>query len=269
MSLKRMWGISFLTIIIMFIFLSIADFGAFNFNIYANHKLLGQLDPGVLRLLGVIFLVIVAKRSWHINILQSKHGWKSLFTVGWLILLIAIFNVTFSSDDIVWNGLLHHMSGLNIFLTFFVALFEALFIGMFEETVMRGVIFGAMLKGFKQHPVMKSVVWSSILFGGMHALNYGAQPFWDTTNQIIYAMGIGLILASMYYVTKNIWVPIVAHAIMDYTALIFSMHSIYFNVSGYNDIDITSVLIFFIGLLVSYVTLIKYNRQLGKKDWFY
>lgn len=269
MSLKRMWGISFLTILIMFVFLTIAEFCAFNFNIYANHKLLGQIDPGVIRLVGVIFMFTIAKRSWDIKIFQSKHGWKSLLTVGWLMLLIALTNVTISSDSIVWDGILHHMNGLNIFLTFFMALLESLFIGMFEETAMRGIIFGAMLKAFKKHTVMKSVIWSSVFFGGLHALNYGAQPFWDTTNQIIYAMGIGFILAAMYYVTKNIWVPIAAHAIMDYTALVFSMHSIYFNVAGYNDIDLTSVLIFIIGLLVAYITLIKYNRRLGKQDWFY
>lgn len=107
MSLKKMWGISFLTILIMFVFLTIAEFGAFNFNIYADHKLLGQMEPGVVRLLGVIFMIILAKRSWDIEIFQSKHGWKSLFTVGWLIMLIALANVTISSDDIVWNGIIH------------------------------------------------------------------------------------------------------------------------------------------------------------------
>ncbi|CAI2654572.1 hypothetical protein AKUG0417_12870 [Apilactobacillus kunkeei] len=102
---------------------------------------------------------------------------------------------------------------------------------------------GAMLKGFKKYPVMKSIFFSSMVFGSLHMLNYLVSPFWDTTNQVIYAAGLGFVLATVYYISKNIWVSISLHALMDYSAFVFSMHSNYVNTSATNKVDILSLLI--------------------------
>ena len=73
----------------------------------------------------------------------------------------------------------------------------------------------------------------------------------------------------MYYISKNIWVSISLHALMDYSAFVFSMHSNYVNTSATNKVDILSLLIFIVGILSSYVSLIVYNRKQGKKAWLY
>ncbi|KOY75840.1 hypothetical protein RZ71_02610 [Apilactobacillus kunkeei] len=267
MKLRKMWAITFWVLLVDFIALNLVGMTSMNFNIYTTaHKVLGQMDPGILRAVFAIALLIYAKREWKIDVMHQKGGYMHMFKDGWLMIVLTIMNITVASDTIVWKSLLYHMNAFNIVLAFGVGLIEALFVGMFEEISIRGVMMGAMLKGFKKYPVMKSIFFSSIVFGSLHMLNYFVAPFWDTTNQVIYAAGLGFVLATVYYVSKNIWVSIVLHAAMDYSSFVFSMNSIYVNTGSSNSIDLLSVAIFVVGLLSSYLSLLIYNRKQGKKD---
>lgn len=267
MKLRKMWAITFWVLLVDFIALNLVGMTSMNFNIYTTaHKVLGQMDPGILRAVFAIALLIYAKREWKIDVMHQKGGYMHMFKDGWLMIVLTIMNITVASDTIVWKSLLYHMNAFNIVLAFGVGLIEALFVGMFEEISIRGVMMGAMLKGFKKYPVMKSIFFSSIVFGSLHMLNYFVAPFRDTTNQVIYAAGLGFVLATVYYISKNIWVSIVLHATMDYSSFIFSMNSIYVNTGNSNSIDLMSVAIFVVGLLSSYLSLLTYNRKHGKKD---
>ena len=270
MKLRRMWSITFWVLLIDFIALNIVGVTAINFNIYNNdHQILGQMDPGIMRAVFAIALLVFAKRHWKINVMHEHGGYSHIFKEGWLLIALTIINMTLASDTLVWKNLLHNMDAQNIILSFGIGLIEAFFVGMFEEISIRGVMMGAMLKGFKKYPVMKSIFFSSMVFGSLHMLNYLVSPFWDTTNQVIYAAGLGFVLATVYYISKNIWVSISLHALMDYSAFVFSMHSNYVNTSATNKVDILSLLIFIVGILSSYVSLIVYNRKQGKKAWIY
>ncbi|KPN79292.1 hypothetical protein RZ56_10150 [Apilactobacillus kunkeei] len=267
MKLTKMWTITFWVLLIVFIALNLTSLTPIYVNIYTtSHKVIGQMEPGILRAVFAIALLIYAKREWKIDVMHQKGGYINMFKAGWLLILLTVINVSFAGDKVVWDSLLHHMDALNISLTFGVGLIEALFVGMFEEIFIRGVMMGAMLKGFKKYPVMKSIFFSSVIFGSLHMLNYADAPFWDTTNQVIYAAGLGFVLATVYYVSKNIWVSIALHTLMDYSAFVFSMHSMYANTATTNTIDIMSIAIFVIGLISSYLSLIAYNRKQGKKD---
>ena len=267
MKLRKMWAITFWVLLVDFIALNLVGMTSMNFKIYTTaHKVIGQMDPGILRAVFAIALLIYAKREWKIDVMHQKGGYMHMFKDGWIMIVLTIMNITVASDTIVWKSLIYHMNAFNIALAFGVGLIEALFVGMFEEISIRGVMMGAMLKGFKKYPVMKSVFFSSIVFGSLHMLNYFVAPFWDTTNQVIYAAGLGFVLATVYYISKNIWVSIVLHAAMDYSSFIFSMNSIYVNTGSSNSIDLMSVAIFVVGLLSSYLSLLTYNRKQGKKD---
>lgn len=265
MKLRKMWAITFWVLLIDFIALNFVGMTSINFNIYTTtHKVLGQMDPGILRVAFAVALLIYAKREWKIDVLHQKGGYMHMFKDGWIMIVLTIMNITVASDTIVWKSLLYHMNAFNIVLAFSIGLIEALFVGMFEEISIRGVMMGAMLKGFKKYPVMKSIFFSSVVFGSLHMLNYFVAPFWDTTNQVIYASGLGFVLATVYYVSKNIWVPITLHALMDYSSFVFSMQSMYANTATTNAIDIMSIVIFVIGLASSYLSLLIYNRNQGK-----
>lgn len=265
-----MWFITFLVVLIDIIAVNIAGITKINFNIYNNnHQILGQMDPGIMRAVFAIVLLLCAKRYWKIDIMHERGGYSHMFKEGWPVIAIVILNMTLASDHIMWTNLLHNMNAQNIILAFGIGLIEALFVGMFEEISFRGIIMGAMLKGFKKYPVMKSIFFSGIVFGSLHMLNYLVSPFWDTTNQIIYAAGIGFVLGTVYYISKNIWVPIILHALVDYAGLVFSMNSTYLNTAEANEINLSSLIIFVIGIISSYVFLIVYNRKQGKKAWIY
>ncbi|CAI2645691.1 hypothetical protein AKUA2003_12260 [Apilactobacillus kunkeei] len=267
MSLKKMWSIAFWVLLIDFIALNLVGITTIHFYINTTSKeVIGDLDPGILRLVFAVAIWNYAKRNWKIDVMHQKGGYMHMFKEGWLLIVLTILNVTLASDTIVWKSLLYHMNATNISLAFGVGLIEALFVGMFEEISIRGAMMGAMLQGFKKYPVMKSIFFSSIVFGSLHMLNYLVAPFWDTTNQVIYAAGLGFVLATVYYISKNIWVSITLHAIMDYSAFVFSMHSTYVNTATTNTIDLMSVAIFVVGIVSSYISLLIYNRKQGKQD---
>lgn len=270
MTRKRMWVIIAVTILIEFIGLFMAGLTEINFNIYADHHLLGQVEPGIMRLVFAGWLIILAKRTWHVQLhWHGIQGISYLWRVGWLVLVIALMNMTIASDSIMWHSFRHGMNLANIITLLSVALIEAAFVGIFEEVIARGIIMGSMLQTFRQAPVIKSILFSSLFFGGTHMLNYLAAPFWDTTNQIIYATGIGIILATAYYLSRNLWIPIILHATMDFTAFVFALHSTYINKDSTNSIDIFSIGILLIAIIIAYVALLIRNRRVGRHDWIF
>jgi uncharacterized protein len=270
MTTRRMWGIIAITFLIEFIGLFMAGLTEINFNIYANHHLLGQVEPGVMRLIFAVWLIILAKRIWHVKLhWHGLQGISYLWRVGWLVLLIALINMTVASDSIVWHSFQHGMNFTNIWTLFSVSLVEAAFVGIFEEVIARGIMMGSMLQTFQQAPVLKSILFSSMIFGGTHMINYLSAPFWDTTNQIIYATGIGIILATIYYLSHNLWIPIILHATMDFTAFVFALHSMYVNQAGTYGIDLFSLGILLLAIVISYGSLLINNRRSGHHDWIF
>lgn len=75
-------------------------------------------------------------------------------------------------------------------------------IPILEEIIFRGFVMEGMLE--LDHPIL-AILISSVYFGGMHG-----QPI-----QIGYAFLAGLILGAVYYLTRNIVMPILAHIIFN------------------------------------------------------
>lgn len=83
-----------------------------------------------------------------------------------------------------------------------------------EEFVFRGYIYYVLRK--YTNPVLKSIFISTILFALTHSINFTKHgDVWAIINQIFFAMGLGLILSAVFYLSKNIWVSGIFHTIVN------------------------------------------------------
>ncbi len=112
----------------------------------------------------------------------------------------------------------------------FAVVLEQLLIGVFEEFLFRGFVLNTFLAGMKHKGYrckMAAVSFSSVLFGLIHLINLTETPelVYSTITQVIYAAFIGFYLGVLYLRTKNIWVVVVYHMLID---LIGSLTAIFY-----------------------------------------
>lgn len=98
-------------------------------------------------------------------------------------------------------------------------LLSNLAIELFEEVVVRGILVGHMMHYYKgdRHRVLKSVLYSALLFGILHIGNALSNPV-GTAFQVVYATGIGVMFAAAYIRSRNLWPCIILHALVDLSA---------------------------------------------------
>lgn len=84
-------------------------------------------------------------------------------------------------------------------------------VGMSEEILFRGIIFGALRQ---KHSLILSIAVSSIVFGLLHFVNLGAgQSFTATLYQVINAACLGGLFCAILLQTNSLWYPILLHTI--------------------------------------------------------
>jgi membrane protease YdiL (CAAX protease family) len=95
-------------------------------------------------------------------------------------------------------------------------------IGLGEEIVSRGFVFGVLRK----HGRALALILSSVFFGAMHVNVYlgsdwsAYSAYWHSVS----AAGFGFLMACIMIVTRSILMPIIAHALFDWT-VVFSAPS--------------------------------------------
>lgn len=98
-------------------------------------------------------------------------------------------------------------------LTISGALF-VLSIGLGEEMMSRGFVYGVLSK-IGQY---RAIVFSSLMFGLLHINVYLPNNLgWLTYWHVMSAFGFGLIMCALMIVTRSIWVPVVFHALADWS----------------------------------------------------
>ena len=96
--------------------------------------------------------------------------------------------------------------------------------GFFEEVFFRGLVLKLLLVAFgdSKKGMLKAALISSVIFGAVHITNaiFGAGLL-PTISQFIYATAIGIFYAALYLRTRNLWVPILLHALINFSTQIF------------------------------------------------
>ena len=162
-----------------------------------------------------LLVILIMKHSYD-N--QFKFGfWKknlkpSMFFASWgfLVLLLNIIPNLFLGTPLESSyGLLLAVTG-------------GIAPGLYEEVTCRGVVLSNMMYQWRnaKNPIMMSLLASSIAFGLIHLVNL-FSTVGPTLIQVGYATGLGIFFGAVYLRTRNLWGPVVVHALIDISAKIF------------------------------------------------
>lgn len=121
------------------------------------------------------------------------------FVAGLLIAFIAVFIIFLSKLFLIS----HIVMNPNAFSIILELAFDSLIVALTEELLFRGIIFQAFLDKFKP---ISTIIFTSLLFSSVHYLNPGFS-----TIAFINVFFAGIIFGTMFYVTKNLWMPIAFH----------------------------------------------------------
>ena len=67
--------------------------------------------------------------------------------------------------------------------------------------------------------VLKSVLWSSVIFGVLHLGNlFSGQGVATTLLQVSYSTILGIVFAAVYIRTKNLWSVAIIHGLIDFAS---------------------------------------------------
>ena len=195
----------FIAIIFMFVFLGLAR----GLSIAINHNFMGE-DSGLLR--SAIVMVLSCTFTWSgyalycatvegrkVHELDRSKGLKQ---VGLGVLLGFGFISIVMLIMFVGGG--YRVTGLrpaSVMLPFLIMSVNA---GIVEEIISRGVIFRIGEEGIG---TWWSMLFSAAIFGFLHIMNPNATIY----SSVSIALTAGVILAMLYVVTRQLWVPIGMH----------------------------------------------------------
>lgn len=133
----------------------------------------------------------------------------------------------------------------------------AVTIGMAEEFFFRGFIQGEIVDAYgkSRKQVIISVVVSGVIFGLVHLTNaLSGQDIITTLMQVIQASSLGILLGSIYFITKNIWSVVFLHAFYDFAIMLSEVNSYK---DCINSTDISMIMLIFT-LVVSLIYVVIY-----------
>lgn len=138
--------------------------------------------------------------------------------IGWDISSLFLEEI---SSSAIHNGLV----------LFFLCLIATMSIALLEETAWRKIVFQSMRQKWG---VVQGILVSSFLFGIVHYMNMltGGQTLVATTIQVVQAIGMGMFLASLYYITDNFLLVVFIHGLCNFSNF-FCNEMIEWNYAGY------------------------------------
>ncbi len=122
---------------------------------------------------------------------------------------------TLTSLDSLFNSTLLNVVGIAIY---------SFTIGLTEELLVRGWILNRFFKKYdrKRKEIYLSILFSSLIFGGMHISNIwvGGQTVSETLIQVLFATAAGVFFGTAYFRTRNIIALAFVHGFYDFSLLI-------------------------------------------------
>lgn len=130
-------------------------------------------------------------------------------------------------------------------------------VGIMEELYLRGLLQNIIEKWFgeKKNATLYAILIASVLFGLGHIFGALGQPIITVIAKTVWATALGIYWGAVYVKTRNLWVPIILHLIINLGAAIpfcFSTSNQYPSIA-------------LITCLVSYVLLAIYGVHIIKK----
>lgn len=207
-----------LGIILMAGFLGVMNLSSLLFvRILPNEGYLLQMAS---ELAGTVYIVIVLAVLGYLGVFKEKgDGFlRGFYTAGFMIGYCGyVFVAQIYVKSMGGEGELQSFGWIFVFaLTMFL-------VGLNEELVMRGAVLHLFLDKFQKTKagVVLSIVLSSVIFGAAHLFNIvSGVSVMSAVSQAAQATLLGILFAAIYLRCGNLWITIIAHAVMDFAALI-------------------------------------------------
>ncbi len=96
-------------------------------------------------------------------------------------------------------------------------------VGIMEELYLRGLLQNKIEKWFgeRKNAALNAILITSVLFGLGHIFGALGQPVATVVCKTIWATALGVFLSAVYVRTRNLWVPIVLHTLVDLCGIPF------------------------------------------------
>ncbi len=208
----------------------------------------------------ILIVLLLFKNSYIFN--EKKNGFVKSLMVGGYITVYATFILLFSITEIQGSVSMLDLGSLVIF---------CLLIGIFEEFLCRGWIQNEFIERFAntRKEVILSIFLSALIFGGIHISNIwiGGQTVIETVAQIIQATGMGFLLGSIYYRTKNIWSVVFLHGYWDFALFLSEINIIKTCTEGATSVEyklitlLTSAIMATVSIIVGLYVLRKHKTE--------
>jgi len=213
-----------------------------NFQIIYGAKIAAKI---LLSLLTLFFIV-----KW--NLVKIKRLFKNNKIVFPLILTSIFMSVKFVINSATEQNIL--IIDTNHFLFFF----SCLSVGLFEELFFRVFVF-YFLSTFcfsGKNNLIKSILATSLIFGLIHFTNF-FNPDYDklsVINQMFLAFSLGILLQSLFIKSKNLYLIIIVHALINYlgsykSRLFDIVRELSDSENSYTDLTQTLIFIFVITVI--------------------
>lgn len=167
----------------------------------------------VIPLVTAILMLVLLGQKKAFNHFGTKL--PAVVTLGWYIIVAALILGVVFYDSIPTDQVIAPTLG-----TIGVYLAANVSTGLFEEILCRGTIQNILIDRYGTSPagVWKAIVLSSGIFALIHFANLIEKPYYllGTITQVIYAFCLATLFGTIYYLTKDLLVPIVLHAVFNF-----------------------------------------------------
>lgn len=192
---------------------------ALGYDVRTTWVLVGATAAGQLGFLAVGYAFV---RRRDVAVPVDVPSWRELLYVGGGIVTALLAAVALSSVlvalELVPDSVIGEVAARDPAFLLGLAVLSVVLIGPAEELLSRGAIQGCLRERFGPVP---AVAGASLLFGSIHLTNYaGSLPSVIAAALLIAA--IGAVLGTLYELTGNLAVPILAHACYNVVLLVSS-----------------------------------------------
>ena len=119
-------------------------------------------------------------------------------------------------------------------------------VAIVEELYVRGLLLNFIEKLFegKKNATLIAVVSSAVIFGAGHIFGTLGQPLLVIVSKVVWTVGMGIFFGMVYKKTRNLWVPVVFHFLVNVCALPYQFS----NIEGYADVTLYIIVPVYIAL---------------------
>ena len=204
----------------LFVNIQIADIEPFYFTLMLNFLIIGMIAYPYLKILCPDWKLGLGKTGFVV-------GFKKYGVIGILIAIVGFVAfyvglMPFDSQSVVKvlvEGVIYYVG-----------------VAIIEELYVRGLLLNLIEKIFSKskNKMVISVVLSSAIFGLGHIFGTLGQPLFVIVSKVVWTIGMGIFLGMVYKKTKNLWLPVLFHFLINVCALPYCFSSI----NGYADMTL-------------------------------